>query len=264
LPRACCGCRGYQPLCESFTNDDAAIIFARLKLIRDSLQGLEEVFKSMVWASEEKMMVNRDRLILLGTVSVILSTTAFGQEFTIWTEAPTTVEQGGTYTVEFWARVEGSPFVQDVSAIAGFGIGGFATAGRHRVAMNHGTVFADWVGLRTYGTVVGPDVIGVSGGQLASIFGVPWTDLSHPVMLFQFDVTVGDTLGRVTYTPGDPSPLGGLSFYPLSTDGSSIIAPNDPGTTLTFVGATTRVVPGSGVVAALTVACGLAGFRRRR
>ena len=202
--------------------------------------------------------------ITLAAVSSMACSVVHGQVFTIWTEAPATVERGGTYTVEFWAMIEGLPFIQGQSAIAGFGIGGFATDGRERVVTNHGTVFPNWVGFRTYGTVDGPDVIGVSGGQLANLFGAPpWADQSNPIMLFQFDVTVGDILGGVTYTPGDPHPLGGLSFYPHVNDGFSIVAPNNPGTSLVFVGATTNVIPGPGAVSVLLLA-GLTGFRRKR
>ncbi len=197
---------------------------------------------------------------------LILCSGAQGQIFTIWTEAPATVEQGGTYTVEFWARIDGPPFVQGVSAIAAFGFDGIATEGRDRVALNHGVVFADWVAVAfsDAGTVVGPDVIGVSGGQLAGFMWGIWPDLSHPVMLYSFDVTVGDSFGRITYSPGDLHPLGGLSFYPVWNSGESIIAPNDPGTSLVLVGATTRVIPGPGVIVALMLGGAVSSWRRRR
>jgi hypothetical protein len=197
-------------------------------------------------------------------VVVAIASPVWGQVFTIWAEAPETVNPGETYTVEFWGAVEGPEFIDGFSAMAAFGISALATDGGNLVAVNHGSVISDWAAVfGTDGTVVGPDLFDTSGGQIAALFEGFIVDYSHPIMLFSFDVTVGDAAGFVTYTPDGPNVNGGLSFYPDSQDGASIIAPNDPGTTLVLVGATTRIVP---VPASLGI-FGFAGFavyRRRR
>jgi hypothetical protein len=194
----------------------------------------------------------------------LLASPALGQVFTIWAEAPEAVNPGETYTVEFWGSVEGPEFIQGTSAMAGFGISAIATEGSSLVVINHGSVISEWaVGFGIDGTVVGSDLFDTSGGQLAALFGGWLADMTHPIMLFTFDVTVGDTAGSVTYTPDGPNVNGGLSFYPDSEDGYSIVAPNDQGTTLVLVGATTRIVPAPATLGIF----GFAGFavcRRRR
>jgi hypothetical protein len=189
---------------------------------------------------------------------------ALGQVFTIWAEAPEAVNPGETYTVEFWGSVDDDSWVDGTSAMAGFGIDAVASEGAGLVATNHGSVISDWAaGFGLDGTVVGADLFDVSGGQLANLFGDVYVpDLTHPILLFTFDVTVGDTVGSVTYTPEGPNINGGLSFYPDSQDGASIIAPNDSGTTLVLVGATTRIVPAPAAFG-LAVFAGLAPCRRR-
>lgn len=193
---------------------------------------------------------------------------ASGQVFTIWAEAPATVERGETYTVEFWASIVGEPWVEGTSAMAGFAVDAYATEGSNLVALNHGSVIADWaVGFGTNGMVVGADLIGTSGGQLAALFGCPdffCPDLSNPMPLFSFDVTVADERGTITYTPGGMNWNGVLAFYPHFTDGFSIAAPNDAGTTLVFQSVTTRIVPSPGVCALLAASMGALARRRRR
>jgi hypothetical protein len=193
-----------------------------------------------------------------------LTIPAAGQVFTIWAEAPEAVNLGETYTVEFWGSVDSESWVDGISAMAGFGISAIATEGASLVAVNHGSVIADWAaGMGVDGTVVGSDLFDVSGGQIISIFGAPAPDRTHPIMLYTFDVTVGNTPGSVTYTPNGPHINGGLSFYPDSEEFFSITAPNDPGTTLVLVGATTRIVPAP-AVSGLVVLAGLGTCRRRR
>jgi hypothetical protein len=190
---------------------------------------------------------------------------ALAQDFEIALVAPMTVDMGETYTIEAWGSVTGDQWVDGISAMAGFGISAFATEGANLVVTNHGSVISEWAaGFGTDGIVVGSDLLDVSGGQLANLIPDlnPNLDLSNPIMLFTFDVTVGDTTGAVTYTPGNPNPNGGLSFYPDSEDGQSIIALNTPGTTLTLTGVTTRVVPAPATLALVGLA-GLATGRRR-
>lgn len=204
------------------------------------------------------------RALFLATLSAfIFASPAGAQVFTIWAEAPETVLPGETYAVEFWGSIEGEPFVEGESAVAGFGISARATSGAELVAVNHGSEIAEWAaGFGTDGTVVDADLLDVSGGQLASIFGDDWTDMTHPIVLFTFEVTVGESRGAITYTPSDPNPNGGLSFYPDWNDGHSITAPNDPGTTLVLVGATTVIVPSPMLLVALTMMA--APFQARR
>ncbi len=195
----------------------------------------------------------------------VIATQASGQVFTIWAEAPEAVNPGETYTVEFWGSIEGPEFIDGFSAMAGFGINAIATEGGSLVVVNHGSVISDWAaGLGTDGTVVGPDLYGTSGGQLSNgIFVNPNINMNNPIVLFTFDVTVGDMAGAVTYTPDGPNVLGGLSFYPDSQDFGYIVAPNDPGTTLLLVGATTRIVPAPATLGVVIAGLCCFGSRRR-
>ena len=195
-----------------------------------------------------------------------IAVAATAQDFEIYMVAPAEVAMGASYTVEVWGSVSGGTWVQGTSAMAGFGIDAIATDGAAGVASNGGSVIATWAaGFGTNGTVSGANLLGTSGGQLANLFGIlnPTINKNNPIMLFTFNVTLdGAFAGSVTYTPANPNPNGGLSYYPLSTDGASVIAPNDAGTTLTLTGATTRVIPAPASLALL----GLGGLvaRRRR
>ncbi len=205
-------------------------------------------------------MKNAVALVVVAGVAAAAS----AQDFSIDMVAPATVAQGGTYTVEVWGSVSGGSFVDGVSAMAGFGIDALATGGAGLVAGTSAGVVSGWAaGFGNEGVVNGADINGVSGGQIANIFNLnPGIDLSNPILLFTFDVTAGNEVGDITYTPGNPNVNGALSYYPSSTDGASVIAPNDDGTTITYNGATTSVVPAPASLALL----GLGGLvaRRRR
>lgn len=192
-----------------------------------------------------------------------LAAAATAQDMTISMVAPESVNTGETYTVELWGSVSGGNWVQGTSAMAGFGIGA-TTDDDALVASITSSTIADWaLGFGTNGTVVGADLMGTSGGQIANVFNLnPGIDLSNPILLFTFDVTAGDTAGTVTYTPSDPNPNGALSYYPVSTAGASVIAPNTAGTNLILTGASTRIVPAPASLALI----GLGGLvaRRRR
>lgn len=192
-----------------------------------------------------------------------------GQDFEIYLVAPQwlTALPSATYTVEVWGRVTGEAWIDGVSAIASFGIDIFATRGRNLVnSVRTAQGGGGGIVLTTSGVPAGPDLLGVSGGQLANLFGFlnPNIDLSNPIRLFTFEVTVtGDWLDVVEYTPMNPAANGGLGFYPDSTVGTTIIAPNDAGTTLTLTGARSTIIspsPGTGVV----LGTALLFVRRRR
>ncbi|RMH09887.1 MAG: hypothetical protein D6695_12380 [Planctomycetota bacterium] len=205
----------------------------------------------------------KNTLAIVAIAGIAAAATA--SDFEIYMVAPATANPGDTYTVEVWGSVSGGQWVDGVSAMAGFGIDAIATAGASGVAANGGSVIADWAAsFGTDGTVVGADLIGTSGGQLANVFNLnPNIDMSNPIMLFTFDVTVdAGFVGDITYTPANPNPNGGLAYYPVSTEGASVIAPNDDGTTLTLTGATTSIIPAPASLALL----GLGGLvaRRRR
>ncbi len=181
--------------------------------------------------------------------------------FTVYAVAPAVVNPGDTYTVEFWAEFSDARFINGVSATAGFGLDALGTGDVASVSnanINPSLLFGS-----NAGVVNGNNVQGVIGGQLANLFGFlnPNINMSNPIMLFSVDVTAGAG-GLITYTAGNPNVNGGLSFYPNSTDGASIIAPNTPGTTLNFIGASTFVVPAPASLALLGL--GAMAARRRR
>jgi hypothetical protein len=199
--------------------------------------------------------------IAVATVSS-LAGGALAQDFEIALVAPMTVGMGETYTVEAWGSVTGDPWVDGTSAMAGFG---FDVIGSGNAASISTATFPLWSrGFSVEGTVDGISVHGVSGGQLANLFGTlnPNLSLSNPILLFTVEVTAAEMRGVITYTPENLNINGGLSFYPDSTDGVSIIAPNDPGTTLTLAGVTTRVVPAPATLGLIGLT-GLAAGRRR-
>ncbi|MBX3323732.1 MAG: PEP-CTERM sorting domain-containing protein [Phycisphaeraceae bacterium] len=112
------------------------------------------------------------------------------------------------------------------------------------------------------GTASGRSLVGVIGGQLANLFGFlnPDVDMSNPILLFSFQVRAMFE-GQAIYTPGQPHPEGALSYYPDATMGPSINS-NMPGTTLTLIGAKTRIIPAPASLALLGL--GAMAARRRR
>jgi len=195
-------------------------------------------------------------------LSLLTVSTAWSQVFTIWAEAPEAVDPGETFSVEFWASVEGEPWEDGVSAFAGFGIDAI---GSGDVVSVTAAVLEDWAaGFGTQGSINGINVEGVSGGQIANVFDClnPNINMNNPIRLFSIEVMAG-LGGSIAYTPANPNINGGLSFYPNSQDGASIVAPNDPGTTLEFFGATTRIVPAPAALGVFGFAT-LATRRRRR
>ncbi len=183
----------------------------------------------------------------------------WAQDFEIYLVAPSQVvgPGGTTYTVEVWGQVSGGGWIDGSSAMAVFGIDIIATGGRALVSDVSSALDGSPIVLYENGVPVGPDLVGVRGGQLANLFGFlnPNIDLSNPIRLFSFEVTVTGEYGLIEYTPMNPAAIGGLSFYPDSTQSESIIAPNDAGTTLTLTGVQTWInVPGPGTVALLATA----------
>jgi hypothetical protein len=181
----------------------------------------------------------------------------------VWIEGPGAVTPGSTFTLDVWGRFESPAFVDGVSAIAGFGMDVICTAGRDEVVSVDGPDGFGGIVLES-GFAAGPDLLEVRGGQLANLFGIlnPTIDLSQPMHLFSFEVTVGD-FTQLAFTPANPGPDGGLSFYPDSTDGGTIVAPNDADTTLTMVGWSYEV-PGPGPGGMAVVAVAVVGRGRRR
>jgi uncharacterized protein (TIGR03382 family) len=197
-------------------------------------------------------------VLMLGATA----STALGQVFTIWAEAPDAVNLGETYTVEFWGSVEGDPWVDGQSAVAGFGIDAIGSG--DVVGVSPATI-ADWaVLLGSAGNVLGSHVHDIMGGQLPNIFWInPDINMNNPVSLFTIEVTAANAPGSITYTPSNPNEIGGLSFYPSSDDGAAIIAPNAPGTTLVLTGVTTAIIPAPATLAFVGLAGLVAGRRRR-
>ena len=185
--------------------------------------------------------------------------------FTVYAVAPAVVNPGDTYTVEFWAEFSDARFINGTgvgtSAIAGFGLDALGTgniAGVSTASINASLLFGS-----NTGVAGGGNVTGIIGGQLANLFGFlnPNINQNNPIRLFSIDVTAGAG-GFITYTAGNPNVNGGLSFYPDSQDGASIVAPNDPSTSLNFIGASTFVVPAPASLALLGL--GAMAARRRR
>lgn len=184
----------------------------------------------------------------------------------IWIEGPDEfLAANTTYTLEVWGRVESPLYVDGQSMIAGFGIDILNTGGGPSVASVSNVRIDDWAtNFGTIGIILGNDILGTSGGQLPS-----WVDPQeppppplNPIRLFTFDFTTASgPLGEIGFSPANPNPNGGFSFYPHMLNGASIIIPNSPDTELHLEG-WTSTVPSPGGVMALTV-LGLNGRRRR-
>ena len=181
--------------------------------------------------------------------------------FTIYAQAPATALPGETFTVEIWGQVQSPLWVHNVSAVAGFGIDVLGTGAVTSVS---GTTIAPWaLDFGTNGNVVGTNILGTSGGQIFPpiINPVePSEEFANPIMLFWFTAEAGDA-GTLEFTPAHPSYFGGLSFYPYASYGATIVAPNDAGTSLHLISATTLIIPAPGL---MVVVLGLALARRQR
>jgi MYXO-CTERM domain-containing protein len=186
---------------------------------------------------------------------------------TIWIEGPDEVLPDSTYTLEVWGRWESPSFVDGVSAFAGFGIDMHVTEGREDISSVGGVQIAGWAaGFGNNGIIEVVDILGASGGQLANLFGIlnPTIEMGNPLLLYSFEFTTETgPLTVLEFSPANPNPNGGLSFYPVSTDGASVIAPNDAGTELVLV-PWRYEVPGPGGAAVVLAAAGVIGTRRRR
>ncbi|KAA0217436.1 MAG: hypothetical protein DYG94_00540 [Leptolyngbya sp. PLA3] len=212
--------------------------------------------------------MNAWRAMLASAAVGGVSGAGLAQDFEMYLVAPEQVfgPAGTAYEVEVWGRFSGASWIDGTSAMAGFGIDIIATGGRDLVSDVSTALVWNPIVLYEHGFPVGPDLVGVRGGQLANLFGFlnPDVDLSNPIHLFTFEVTIADGSGRVEYAPMNPAADGGLSFYPDSTEGASIIAPNDPGTTLALTGARTWInTPGPGVLVSIGLA-GAVAVRRDR
>lgn len=199
---------------------------------------------------------------------------ASAQDFEIYLVAPSsydTHQLGETcsYTIEVWGRVSGDRWVDGLSAMGWFGIDVVNVEGGYHIESISGSHIDAWAsGFGVEGAVVGKDLIGTGGGQLANVFGIlnPNIDLSNPIRLFSFDVTLPTHIfGWIEYVPTNPDENGALAFYPDNEDGHAIIAPNHDGTTLTLTGVRTRIVdtPSPGALGLLGLGAALGGRRRR-
>lgn len=185
--------------------------------------------------------------------------------FTIFAQAPATALPGETITVEIWGQVQSPVWVDGGSLLAGFGIDVLGSGAISNVAMGEISWWA--AGFGTNGVVVGTNVIGTSGGQLARLWWwgdhcwfPPCWEYGNPALLFTIEARAG-LEGSMTFTPANPNVNGGLSFYPIHTDGASIIGPNDAGTSLHTIGATTIIIP---TPASVLVGAGAAVLMSRR
>lgn len=184
----------------------------------------------------------------------------------IWLEGPQGVLQPNTTdTVDGWARWESPIFIQGTSAVAGSGFDMICTlgSGTQIAGIGH-VVFSEWaLTFGRYDAIQGSSILRVSGGQVPVPFGAtPRMDLRNPIPMFTFEFTTGNgPVGDFSFAPMNPATLGGLSFYPVRTDGYQVVASNDPGTALHLTG-WDYVVPapaGAGVLAV-----GICALSRRR
>ncbi len=175
----------------------------------------------------------------LGMLALVVATSASAQPHTgAFTIQLTSgfYSPGETASFAVYAEWDSPEFINGFSATAGFGIDIITAHGMDNVASMSNLQYADWaVGFGSTPDYIGADILNISGGQLANLFGIlnPGIDMSNPIELFTFDVTWSSgPLGVTEITTGNPNINGGLSFYPDSQDGASIIAPNDPDTEL--------------------------------
>lgn len=210
------------------------------------------------------MPIARKAVLVLG---LSLSQAAAGQathQADIWIVGPslTEVHWWTTIRLEVWGQFESPAFIPGTSAMAGFGIDIENTLGGGEVSVSNVQIGGWAAAFGQTGQIDGSDITGVSGGQLANLFGIlnPGIDTSNPIRLFTFDVEI-DTPSAIHFQPVNPNINGGLSFYPDSTDGASIVAPNDPDSSLTLNG-WSWVAPTPSGLGVFVLAGGL--VRRRR
>ncbi|MBX3323734.1 MAG: hypothetical protein KF757_12165 [Phycisphaeraceae bacterium] len=209
--------------------------------------------------------MNAQRALIAFAGAVISSgAVADPHVFTIYAQAPATALPGETITVEIWGQVHSPLWVQGTSMVAGFGIDVLGTGAISNVAMGEFAWWAERFG--TNGTVSGTNVLGTSGGQLWLLFGDCWFppcwEYGNPVLLFTIEARAG-LEGSMTFTPANPNINGGMSFYPVDTDGASIVGPNDAGTSLHTISATTIIIPTPATVLVGAGAAILLSRRRR-
>jgi hypothetical protein len=204
----------------------------------------------------------------LGLLALVVAASASAQDIhngTISIVGPNEyIDHYNTYTLEVWGQWDSPEFIEGVSAMAGFGFDIVQTVGQEQIVSVGNLQYAPWAA--AFGNVpaiVGNDMLGISSGQLANLFGFlnPDIDLSNPILLFTFEITTGEEhVWNIEFTPTNPNANGGLSFYPDNEDGASIIAPNDADTSLTM-NSWAYFIPSPGSVVPLLL---LAAVRRRR
>ncbi len=178
----------------------------------------------------------------LGLLALVVAASASAQDIhngTITIVGPNEyIDHYSTYTLEVWGQWDSPDFIEGVSAMAGFGFDIEQTIGQEQIVSVGNLQYAPWAAaFGTDPTIVGNDMLGISGGQLANLFGIlnPDIDLGNPILLFTFEITTGEEhVWNIEFTPTNPNVNAGLSFYPDSENGASIIAPNDADTSLTM------------------------------
>ncbi len=170
-------------------------------------------------------------------------------------------DETATFTV--FANWDSPAFIDGFSAFAGFGIDIVTSFGADNIDSMSNLQYADWAaGFGADPDYTSSSILNISGGQLANLFGIlnPNINMSNPIELFTFDVTWSSgPLGITEIVTGNPNVNGGLSFYPDSQDGASIIAPNDPDTALVM--GSIIFFPAPGTAAPLLM---MAMIRRKR
>jgi len=206
-------------------------------------------------------MPTKSHLVVVGLAMIASVAGGQSHRFTIWAEAPETVLAGETFTVEFWGSVESPAFIEGESTMAGFlcdAIGSGSVA-----SIDHANIEPWAEQYANGGTIAGASLLGVTGGWYRSVIAPPLIfNFDNPIRLFTFEVAAGAS-GSITYTPGQSHPLGALAFYPSYTNGASITAPYDADTSLTLLGATTRIVPAPTPLALVVAGLYTLGSRRR-
>ncbi len=186
--------------------------------------------------------------ILAAAIAAAAAGPAFAQTVTVSVQGPATAQPGEVVQLSVYAE---APDLPVAGAFAGYGLDLDVTAGASAVT----GLSAATSPVLTLGTLPGTpgadSLTRAVGGQLSNLFSLnPSVDQSSPILLFTTDLTIDPSAPSNTDVTieASASANGGVVIYPDVTLGGNVTAPDDPGTSLSFIPLTITVAPPAGCI----------------